>query len=119
MTNWLLLLFLSSMGGNKKIRCLRNTKIARGHWLSLTYELTLNDKYPLPNISDLLNQFGKCEYFNTLDLVNSFHQIETDPKDISKTAFCVENGHFEFRTWALQVMNNILLGIQNEQSLYG
>ena len=28
-------------------------------------ELTIDDKYPLPNISDLLDQLGKCKYFTT------------------------------------------------------
>ena len=59
-------------------------------------ELTIDDKYPLSNISDLLDQLGKCQYFTTFDLASGFHQIEIDSKDIQKTAFTVENGHFEF-----------------------
>jgi len=90
-------------------------------------ELTVDDKYPLPNISDLLDQLGKCEYFTTLDLASGFHQIEVDPKDISKTAFSVENGLYEFVRMPFglknapstfqRVMDNILLGIQNERCL--
>lgn len=90
-------------------------------------ELTINDKYPLPNISDLLDQLGKCEYFTTLDLASGFHQIEIDKKDIQKTAFSVENGHYEFVRMPFglknapstfqRVMDNILLGIQNERCL--
>lgn len=90
-------------------------------------ELTVDDKYPLPNISDLLDQLGKCQYFTTLDLASGFHQIEIDPKDIQKTAFTVENGHFEFVRMPFglknapstfqRVMDNILLGIQNERCL--
>ena len=59
-------------------------------------ELTVDDKYPLPNISDLLDQLGKCQYFSTLDLASGFHQIEINPDDIPKTAFSVDNGHYEF-----------------------
>lgn len=61
-------------------------------------ELTVGDKYPppTPNISDLLGQLGKCQCFSTLDVASGFHQIEIDPKDIQKTAFTIENGHFEF-----------------------
>lgn len=90
-------------------------------------ELTIDDKYPLPNISDLLDQLGKCQYFTTLDLASGFHQIEIDSKDIQKTAFTVENGHFEFVRMPFglknapstfqRVMDNILLGIQNERCL--
>jgi hypothetical protein len=31
-----------------------------------------------------------------LDLASGFHQIEMDPNSIPKTAFNVENGHYEF-----------------------
>lgn len=90
-------------------------------------ELTIDDKYPLPNISDLLDQLGKCEYFTTLDLASGFHQIEINPTDIQKTAFSVDNGHYEFVRMPFglknapstfqRVMDNILVGIQNERCL--
>ncbi|XP_050310841.1 uncharacterized protein LOC126746579 [Anthonomus grandis grandis] len=90
-------------------------------------EVTVNDKYSLPNISDLLDQLGKCQYFTTLDLASGFHQIEIDPKDISKTAFSVENGHYEFVRMPFglknapstfqRVMDNILMGILNKRCL--
>lgn len=90
-------------------------------------EVTVDDKYPLPNISDLLDQLGKCQYFTTLDLASGFHQIEIDKKDIEKTAFSVENGHYEFIRMPFglknapatfqRVMDNVLLGIQNERAL--
>lgn len=35
-------------------------------------------------------------YFTTLDLASGFHQIEMSPKDVFKTAFSVEGGHYEF-----------------------
>lgn len=90
-------------------------------------EVTVGDKYPLPNISDLLDQLGKCQYFTTLDLASGFHQIEIDPKDIPKSAFSVDNGHYEFVRMPFglknapstfqRVMDNILVGIQNERCL--
>lgn len=59
-------------------------------------KLTVGDKYSLPNISNLLDKLGKCQYFTTLDLAFNFHQIEIEPKDIQKTASTIENGHSEF-----------------------
>lgn len=59
-------------------------------------EKTISDRYPIPNISEILDKLGKCLYFSTLDLASGFHQIEMDPKDISKTAFNVEGGHYEY-----------------------
>lgn len=57
---------------------------------------TVEDKYPLPRIDDILDNLGKCTYFSTLDLAQGFHQIEMDPASIEKTAFTVNNGHFEY-----------------------
>lgn len=59
-------------------------------------EKTVEDKYPIPRIDEILDNLGKCSYFTTLDLAQGFHQIEMDPKSIEKTAFTVNNGHFEY-----------------------
>lgn len=59
-------------------------------------EKTIDDRYPIPNITDILDKLGRCMYFTTLDLASGFHQIEVDSRDIAKTAFNVENGHYEF-----------------------
>lgn len=88
-------------------------------------DVSIDDRYPLPNISDLLDQLGHCQYFTTLDLASGFHQIEVDPNDVEKTAFSVDNGHYEFLRMPFglknapstfqRVMDNILMGIQNEK----
>lgn len=57
---------------------------------------TVEDKYPLPRIDEILDNLGKCSYFSTLDLAQGFHQIEMDSKSIEKTAFTVNNGHYEY-----------------------
>lgn len=59
-------------------------------------EKTIDDRYPLPNITDILDKLGRSQYFTTLDLASGFHQIEMDPSSIPKTAFNVENGHYEY-----------------------
>lgn len=86
-------------------------------------EKTLDDRYPIPNISDVLDKLGKCQYFTTLDLASGFYQVEMDPADIEKTAFNVEHGHFEFLRMPMglknspstfqRVMDNVLRGLQN------
>lgn len=57
---------------------------------------TVEDKYPLPRIEEILDNLGKCTYFSTLDLAQGFHQIELHPDSIEKTAFTVDNGHWEY-----------------------
>lgn len=59
-------------------------------------EVTIDDRYPIPNIDDILGKLGRCQYFTTLDLAKGFHQIEIDGRDVQKTAFSVEGGHYEF-----------------------
>lgn len=86
-------------------------------------EKTYDDKYPIPNINDVLDKLGNCQYFTTLDLASGFYQVEMDPADIPKTAFNVENGHYEFLRMPMglknspstfqRVMDNVLKDLQN------
>lgn len=86
-------------------------------------EKTIDDKYPIPNIADVLDKLGNCQYFTTLDLASGFYQVEMNPQDISKTAFNVEHGHFEFLRMPMglknspstfqRVMDNVLRELQN------
>jgi transposase InsO family protein len=57
---------------------------------------TIDDRYPIPNITEILDKLGRCQYFTTLDLASGFHQIEVHPEDVQKTAFSVEHGLYEF-----------------------
>ncbi|KAL7297542.1 hypothetical protein TKK_0009902 [Trichogramma kaykai] len=59
-------------------------------------ENTIDDRYPLPRMEDILENLGKCSYFSTLDLAQGFHQIPLHSNSIEKTAFTVENGHYEY-----------------------
>lgn len=54
------------------------------------------DKYPIPEVSEILDRLGKAQYFSVIDLASGFHQIEVDPADIPKTAFNVDHGKYEF-----------------------
>jgi transposase InsO family protein len=86
-------------------------------------EKTIDDKYPIPNITDVLDKLGNCHYFTTLDLASGFYQVEMNPDDIAKTAFNVEHGHFEFLRMPMglknspstfqRVMDNVLRDLQN------
>lgn len=57
---------------------------------------TIDDRYPIPNITEILDKLGRCQYFTTLDLASGFHQIEVHPEDVQKTAFAVNHGLYEF-----------------------
>lgn len=59
-------------------------------------EKTISDKYPIPEITDILDKLGKTCYFSTIDLVSGFHQIQLANEDTEKTAFSVNSGKYEF-----------------------
>lgn len=37
-----------------------------------------NDKYPLPNINEILDSLSRAMYFSTLDLNQGYYQIKLD-----------------------------------------
>lgn len=59
-------------------------------------DVTLGVAYPLPNISDILDQFGQSKYFSSSDLASGFHQVKMYKDGAPKTAFSVPSGHYEF-----------------------
>lgn len=59
-------------------------------------EKTIDDRYPIPNIEEILDKLGRCNYFSTIDLKSGFHQIEMEETDVEKTAFSVDHGHYEY-----------------------
>lgn len=85
-------------------------------------EITIDDRYPLPNIHDLFDKLGKSTYYTTLDLASGYHQIELDERGRQKTAFSTQNGHFEFLRMPFglktapatfqRTMDNVLRGLQ-------
>lgn len=59
-------------------------------------DLTIEDKFPIPNMEDLFAKLGNSQYFSTLDLAKGFHQIPILATDRHKTAFSTPTGHYEF-----------------------
>ena len=87
----------------------------------------LNEKmvasaYPLPNITEILDQLGRSKYFSTLDLASGFHQVPIDPADSSKTAFSTPFNHLQYKRIPMglkgapstfqALMDKVLTGLQ-------
>lgn len=68
-------------------------------------EKTIDDRYPIPNITETLDKLGKANLFSSIDLFSGFHQIELHPDDIKKTAFSVDHGHYEFLRMPMGLKN--------------
>jgi len=57
-------------------------------------EKTIGNAYPLPDITEILDQLEQGKYFSCLDLAMGYHQIDMDTSDIDKTAFSTKEGHW-------------------------
>ena len=66
---------------------------------------TIKDAYPLPRIDDSLDCLSGSKWFCTLDLASGFWQVEMDPEDREKTAFCTRGGLYEFNTMPFGLCN--------------
>jgi hypothetical protein len=85
----LLLVPKKSINGEKKFRVVIDYR-------SLNKEIK-DDKFPLPNIVDILDGLGKCKYFSCLDLSQGYYQVKLETKDRPCTAFSTENGHWQMK----------------------
>ena len=60
-------------------------------------EKTIGHAYPIPDITEILDQLGQSKYFRCLDMVIGYHQIELEQGEGPMTAFSTKQGHWEYR----------------------
>ncbi|KAK8538929.1 hypothetical protein V6N12_034633 [Hibiscus sabdariffa] len=58
--------------------------------------LTVKNKYPLPRIDDLFDQFRGATVFSKIDLRSGYYQLRVKDSDVAKTAIRTRYGHYEF-----------------------
>lgn len=59
-------------------------------------EITIKTGHPFPTIWDQLNQLHGKTIFSQIDLNSGYYQIKMKDSAISKTAFSLSGGHYEF-----------------------
>ena len=59
-------------------------------------EVTRKDAYPIPRIDKILDTLAGAIFFSTLDLKSAYWQVELDPGDQEKMAFCSPERLSEF-----------------------
>jgi hypothetical protein len=84
-------------------------------------EKTFGDAYPVPDITEILDQLGQSKYFTFLDMVMGFHQIELEQGEGPETTFSTKQGLWEYRRLPFRLktapatfqklMNSVLSGL--------
>src|SRR3954464_10478262 len=68
-------------------------------------EVTIKNKYPLPNINDLFDQLEGAKVFSKIDLRSGYFQLKIREKDIPKTAFTTRYGLYEYTVMSFGLTN--------------
>lgn len=80
--------------------------------LAIDYSQTINrftllDAFPLPRISDTVNEVAQYKVFSTLDLQSAYHQIPLKEEDKPYTAFEAKGGLYQFTRLPFGVTNGV------------
>jgi len=100
------------------------------HWrLVIDYrklkEKAVADAYPLPDVTEVLDQLDQSKYFSCIDMVMEYNQIEMSEKDTAKTFCSTKEGHWEYKRLPFELqtapvtfqrlMNVVLTGLKGSR----
>ena len=80
--------------------------------LAIDYSQTINrftllDAFPLPRMTDLVNNITQCKVFSTTDLRSAYHQVPLKDEDKPYTAFEARNNLYQFTRLPFGVTNGV------------
>ena len=93
-------------------------------------EVTIKDKYSIPNIQELIDEIGSrpaLKYFTTLDMTKGFHQIRMHADSVQKTTFSSPYGNYQYKKMPFGITNgppvfqrviNDILGGMRDKGVY-
>lgn len=83
----------------------KGAKSASDYRLVIDYrrlnDVVEDDKFPIPEINEILDGLGNAKYFSTLDLDQGYYQVPLDKDSRPYTAFSTSDGHFQLTRLAM------------------
>ncbi|GBO34990.1 Retrovirus-related Pol polyprotein from transposon 17.6 [Araneus ventricosus] len=77
---------------------------------------TVPDNYPLPNLTEMIDNLSGANFFSTLDLTSSFHQMVMHPDHTKYTVIATKFGLFEYKRLPFG-LRNAIAGFQRLMNL--
>ena len=69
--------------------------------------ITIKNRYPLPLITEIMDQVTGANYFSKIDLKDAYYRIRIKAGDEWKTAFRTRYGHYEFLVVPIGLTNTL------------
>jgi hypothetical protein len=67
--------------------------------------ITIKNRYPLPLITEIMDQVTRANYFSKIDLKDAYYRLRIKAGDEWKTAFRTRYGHYEFLVVPISLTN--------------
>lgn len=68
-------------------------------------KVTKPDRFPMPNMTDLVFSLHGTMFFSTLDLVKGYYQVPLHPDSSECTAFSTSRNHYQFKRLSFGLRN--------------
>jgi hypothetical protein len=72
--------------------------------------ITIKNQYPLPLITEIMDQVTRANYFSKIDLKDAYYRLYIKAGDEWKTAFRTRYRHYEFLV--------VLMGLTNAPATF-